>query len=109
MKLITDSEQFDCLMQAAEAIIFKHSTNCGISSRVHREVERFLSECPHQFFHKVHVIEYRPVSQYIAQRTGIRHASPQVIVLRQGSVVWHASHFDITAEALIKHSSQCSG
>lgn len=107
MKLITAAEQFDQLMQAAETIIFKHSTRCPISSSVHRELERFLSKCPHQSLHKVHVIEYRPVSQYIAHKTGVRHASPQVIVLRQGSVAWHASHFGITVDALTENSELC--
>ena len=100
MNLITRMEEFDSLTDEPEAIIFKHSTSCPISSSVHREVDRFLAECPHQSLHKVHVVEYRPVSDYIAEKTGVRHASPQVIVLRCGSVHWHASHFDITLAAL---------
>ncbi len=107
MNLITQTEDFDCLVQEPETIIFKHSTSCPISSSAHREVDRFLSECAHRSLHKVHVIEYRSVSNYIAQQTGVRHASPQVIVLRFGSVHWHASHFSITLDALTEQSSLC--
>jgi monothiol bacilliredoxin len=33
---------------------------------------------------------------------GIRHESPEVIVLQNGKPVWHASHYDVTADALAK-------
>lgn len=107
MNLITRPEEFDRLLEEAETIIFKHSTRCSISSSAHLQVEQFLAECPHRSLHKVHVIENRPLSIYIAERTGVHHASPQVIVLRQGRVHWHASHFEITMEALGKQSSEC--
>ncbi len=40
------------------------------------------------------------VSDEIARRTGVRHESPQVIVLRDGRAVWSASHGAITAGAV---------
>ncbi len=46
----------------------------------------------------VDVLAQRPLSQAIAARLGIRHESPQAIVLRQGKAVWDASHFAITAK-----------
>ena len=39
----------------------------------------------------------REVSSELANRTGIQHETPQVIVLRDGKAVWNASHFDVTA------------
>ena len=42
----------------------------------------------------------RNVSREVEARTGVRHESPQAIVLRNGAAVWNASHFDITAEAV---------
>jgi bacillithiol system protein YtxJ len=39
----------------------------------------------------------RNVSTAIAERTGIRHESPQAIVLKDGKPVYHASHYDVTA------------
>lgn len=46
------------------------------------------------------VREDRPLSLAVEQRTGVRHESPQVICLVDGKAVAHASHRDITAEAL---------
>jgi thioredoxin 1 len=40
----------------------------------------------------------RPVSDAIAERTGIRHESPQAFVLKGGKSIYHASHYDITAD-----------
>ncbi len=42
----------------------------------------------------------RDVSNEIAKRTGVRHESPQTLILRNGEVVWSASHFDITANGV---------
>ena len=47
----------------------------------------------------------RPLSQLIAARTGVRHESPQIIILRNGAVVWSASHGDITAGAIQRNFS----
>jgi bacillithiol system protein YtxJ len=40
------------------------------------------------------------VSDAVSQRFGIRHETPQAILLRNGKVVWNASHFRITASQL---------
>jgi bacillithiol system protein YtxJ len=48
----------------------------------------------------VDVIRQRPLSREIAARLGIPHESPQVIVIRGGTVRWHASHYEVTADAL---------
>jgi bacillithiol system protein YtxJ len=42
----------------------------------------------------------RELSRRVAEQTGVRHESPQAIILRNGQAVWTASHFDITAEAV---------
>ena len=74
-------------------ILLKHSTTCGISSGVYRIVENVSGEV------NVIVIQtHRDLSNEIATRTGVRHESPQAIVLRDGQPVYHASHYDIEAE-----------
>ena len=44
--------------------------------------------------------EDRPLSLAVAERTGVRHESPQVICLVAGRAAAHASHRDITRESL---------
>jgi bacillithiol system protein YtxJ len=42
----------------------------------------------------------RSISNEIKERTGIAHESPQVIILRNGNAVWHASHWKVTSHAV---------
>ncbi len=100
MELLRNTGDFERLLDEPLAIIFKHSTMCGISARAHEETERFLAENPEHAVYKVEVLESRSVSDYIEAKTGVRHASPQLLVLRSGEVVWHDSHAGVTAEAI---------
>jgi bacillithiol system protein YtxJ len=42
----------------------------------------------------------RDVSNALAARLRIRHESPQVLLVRDGSAVWSASHFRVAAYAI---------
>ena len=48
------------------------------------------------------VQSHRAVPDAAAVRLGIRHQTPQAILLRDGRPVWNASHFRITAGQLDK-------
>ena len=80
-------------------LIFKHSTTCPISAHAYREMQR-LDVGPARHVHLVVVQSARPLSNEIARRTGVRHESPQAIVLSRGAAAWTASHYDITAAAV---------
>lgn len=93
------------LHRSAEApvLIFKHSLTCGVSAAAIAELRRFLARRPTEDvadYRLVEVQNARPVSNEIARRTGIRHESPQALLLRDGEVVWSASHWHIRAEEL---------
>jgi bacillithiol system protein YtxJ len=47
----------------------------------------------------------RHISNEIERHTGIKHESPQAIVLKDGEAVYHGSHYDITLEDLKVHLS----
>ena len=89
-KLITDSKN-------KPVVIFKHSNACGISSAAYREMEKIDSEV-----NLLEVQSARDVSRELADMTGIRHETPQVIVFKDGKAVWNASHFDVKAGAVLK-------
>jgi bacillithiol system protein YtxJ len=57
-------------------------------------------DSPRVAYKMVTVQTHRPVSDAVAQRLGIRHETPQAILLRNGKAVWNASHFRITASQL---------
>ena len=91
---------FEAALAAPRAWIFKHSPICPTSARAEREVERFASAHPEVPVYRVDVVGDRPVSQSIAARLGIRHESPQAILLVAGRPVWDDSHGAVTAAAL---------
>src|SRR5688572_3480860 len=72
--------------------LFKHSMTCPISTDVYQEIGNVEGEV-----NLVVVQTARGVSNEIAARTGVRHESPQAIVLKDGKAVYHASHYDISA------------
>ena len=89
-RLLTDS-------RSKPIVIFKHSNSCGISSAAYREMEKLESPV-----NLLEVQSARDVSRDLADLTGIRHETPQVIVLKDGKAVWNASHFDVKAGAVLK-------
>lgn len=84
------------------AVIYKHSPSCGMSRRAAREVQRFVEATPDVPVYVVDVVRDRDLSVDIATRLGVRHASPQVILVVAGAAVWDASHGGITADALTR-------
>jgi bacillithiol system protein YtxJ len=100
MPALDESTTLDELLRDELVILFKHSTACPVSWAAHSQVTRFLKVHPEARVRMVAVIKERPLSQKIAAVTGIRHESPQVIVLRRGEVVGSASHGEITVDTL---------
>ncbi len=94
-----DVEQFS---PGQKAVIFKHSTRCPISAAAHSEVEDFAAKHPEVPIYLVKVIQSREASDQVAQRFGIPHESPQVLVFREGDLAWHGSHYEVKAPELEK-------
>lgn len=95
---ITDKKSFEEMAERSKeraVVIFKHSLTCPISARAYEQMAEFEGEVA-----LIEVQLSRELSTEIENRLGVAHESPQVIVLRNGQVVWNASHFDITAAAI---------
>lgn len=106
IKELNTLEQFDEILQASQerpVLLFKHSTSCFISSHAWRIFQRFVESESRPEYWLVRVIEQRKLAQFVAQRSAVRHESPQVLLLHKGQVVWHDSHEGVTASALQKH------
>lgn len=95
-------EQWDEALKATSEkplLVFKHSTSCSISAGAHEELMNYIKDtnagAPVDFA-IVHVIEERPISNAIAEQLGIKHASPQAILVKDGQPVWDTSHWNIT-------------
>lgn len=83
-------------------LLFKHSRYCGVSCEALDELQSHIeaSASGAVSYRMITVQTHRPVSDAIAQRLGLRHETPQAILLRDGKVIWNASHFRITATQL---------
>jgi bacillithiol system protein YtxJ len=100
-KEITDAAELDGLFAESgekPVVLFKHSLTCPISHAAYEEMSLLENEP----ISLVIVQDARSVSNEIASRTGLRHESPQTIILRSGKSVWHASHYDITKSSVMR-------
>jgi monothiol bacilliredoxin len=95
-----DLEQLLHKSKTDPVIIFKHSTQCPISTQAYEEFVDFAEGARNLTCGAVLVIENRRLSSTIAERFGVRHESPQALLIKDGRVVWHASHWSITSDAL---------
>lgn len=83
--------------------IFKHSTRCGVSRGVLKAFEKKYSLSEDQFkIYFLDLLANRDISNEIASRFKVHHESPQIIVLKNGEVVYHDSHNAIDASELEK-------
>ena len=96
---LTSLEQIEEIKEisATEPIlIFKHSTRCGISRMVIKLFEkRFNNSITKQNVYYLDVLNYRKVSDEVGYAFQVFHESPQLLVVKEGVVVEHASHYDI--------------
>jgi bacillithiol system protein YtxJ len=86
-------------------LLFKHSYSCGISAEALDELVGHLdsptsagAEGP--MYAMVTVQTHRELSNAVATRLGVRHETPQALLVRDGQVIWAASHFRVTAAAV---------
>ena len=97
-------EQFSAEQKTHPVLLFKHSTTCPISADVFSEVSRFNGEK-----YLLIVQSARPISNLIAEKTGIRHESPQALVFFNDRIIYHASHYDVTATDIQKAFDSVTG
>lgn len=93
--------EFIELSKSKPIAMFKHSTRCSLSSMVKSRLERAWDINGNDIeIYYLDLIQYRDVSNKIASIFNIEHQSPQLIVLDQGKVLYHASHGEIDAGVL---------
>lgn len=100
---LTDIKQLDEIAEESNEnpiLIFKHSTRCSISRFALKQFENEfnLEGSIKPYF--LDLLMHRDISNEIADRFGVQHQSPQVIVIKNGSAIYNASHQDIEAGRL---------
>lgn len=72
-------------------LIFKHSTRCSISFMAKSRFEGGYEETDLSVW-LLDLIKNREISNKIAETYGVRHESPQVLLIKEGKCIYSASH-----------------
>jgi bacillithiol system protein YtxJ len=100
MRELTTRDEVDEMLQEGEAVLLKHGATCPISAAAREQMTTFCAERRDVSAYGLEVTGRRELSDYVAERLGVPHESPQALVLRGGRPVWRAEHFDIDASGI---------
>jgi bacillithiol system protein YtxJ len=108
-KLTSEAQIDQVILESAAkpVLLFKHSTSCSISSL---SLDRLLRNWKPEDADKItpyylDLLTYRNLSNLVAERFGIPHESPQVLLIQNGKVTYHESHYGISYAEIMNQSS----
>ncbi|MFL5730395.1 MAG: bacillithiol system redox-active protein YtxJ [Cytophagaceae bacterium] len=98
---LTDENQLKDIIEFSKkgfAVVYKHSHRCATCSMALDRLERNWKdqELPNSQPFFVNVINARALSNKIAEAFGIRHESPQLLIIKDGKCIYNASHLSIS-------------
>jgi bacillithiol system protein YtxJ len=98
---LSELQQLDAINKKSSVktqVVFKHSTRCGVSRMVMNQfVDAYnLTEKDLDLYY-LDLLNYRDVSNEVGYKFQVMHESPQILVIKNGVVVAHASHGQINA------------
>lgn len=93
---LSELEQLDKISEKSKTktqVVFKHSTRCGISKMVMNQfVDAYsLTENDLDLYY-LDLLNYREISNEVGHKFQVMHQSPQLLVIKNGTVVTHDSH-----------------
>ncbi|MFN5985530.1 MAG: bacillithiol system redox-active protein YtxJ [Chitinophagaceae bacterium] len=86
-------------------VIFKHSTTCSISKMAFSRFESADAPVGVDFYY-LDLLNYRPISNAIAEVFQGHHESPQVLLIKNGECVYDESHYGIMMDELLEQVAQ---
>jgi len=99
---LASTQDADRMIQASyerPVYLLKHSISCPVSGRGHRAFVGLVEDETLDTY--AVIVQYaRDVSNYLADALGVRHETPQAILIKDGEAVSVASHYAITTDAL---------
>jgi len=97
LKSLDQLEEINQISSKEAIVIFKHSTRCGISRMVLKSFEKQFDDTMSTLkVYYLDLLNYRELSSEVGFKYQILHQSPQLLVIKNGIAVEHASHYDIT-------------
>lgn len=104
------AEALDLLLGASRegpCAVLKKSPACGISARAEEAWREWLagrSGGQPLCVAEIDVLARRGLARGLTRELGLDHASPQVLVFRDGRLSWHGTHGALTEDALRAHA-----
>lgn len=111
---LTDIGQLQNLIHSSQeqsangltVLIFKHSTRCSISSMALSRLEsRWKDDEKIQTWY-LDLLAHRDISNEIASVFNVEHASPQVLLIKNGRCFYHNSHNGISVPDILEAINQ---
>lgn len=90
-----DLDRVVAASHAEPVIVFKHSESCGASWMAEASLADGALPAP---VHQVVVQRSRELSDRLARLLGVRHETPQALILVDGRAAWHTSHAGVTRD-----------
>lgn len=103
---LTNIEQLDIIQKASFSkpqVIFKHSTTCSISNMAFSRFERAAAP-DHIDFYYLDLLNYRAISNEIAEKFQVHHESPQVLLIKNGECTYDESHYGIMMDEIVEQA-----
>ena len=94
-KPLTDLSQLneiEALSKGKTQVVCKHSTRCGISSMVLNQFTDAFDVNANLDLYYLDLLNFRDVSNEAGYKFQVLHQSPQLLVIKNGVAVAHASH-----------------
>ena len=105
---LTDDQQLISIKELSNQkaqLIFKHSTRCSISSMAKSRLERSIPPEDIDFYY-LDLIQYRQLSQKIAEDFDVYHESPQILLIKNGECVYDESHSGIHMDDITEQAAK---
>ena len=94
---LTNESQLTAIVNdSTSVVLFKHSTRCSVSNMAWKMFQQEWNNNESPVYY-LDLLNYRSVSNAIASQLQIEHESPQVLVIKNGVCVYHATHQAIDA------------
>lgn len=107
LQTIDQLKEAQALSFTLPVAIFKHSTRCGISLHANSELENMSPELESKIqVYYLDLLNYRSLSNLIAEELKVMHQSPQLIILKDGEAVKSSSHSGVRPKFLEEFLAQ---
>ncbi|WP_055436545.1 bacillithiol system redox-active protein YtxJ [Lacinutrix algicola] len=104
-KQLTTVDQLNTIEKLSKGktqVIFKHSTRCGISKMVMNQFVSAFDVDVNLDLYYLDLLSFREVSNEAGFKFQVMHQSPQLLIIKNGVAVAHASHGGINEIDLAK-------